>query len=92
MRALGSLSRFIKCTSPHDLHDKVMDKTGTSLKINCQEDSLSTSSQISNSRFSSNSHHLASLGDSLVLGKIVQALISCVTTGNVKVIWIHLFN
>ncbi|KAM5571444.1 hypothetical protein ABKV19_011838 [Rosa sericea] len=66
VRALGNLSRSIKCTiefeAPGDYGK------------GCQRDV-------------SISYHPASLRDSRWLERVVQAFISCVTTGNVKVQW-----
>ncbi|PRQ16798.1 hypothetical protein RchiOBHm_Chr7g0188131 [Rosa chinensis] len=66
VRALGNLSRSIKCTiefeAPGDYGK------------GCQRDV-------------SISYHPASLRDSRWLDRVIQAFISCVTTGNVKVQW-----
>lgn len=66
VRALGNLSRSIKCTIE-------LETTGDYGK-GCQRDV-------------SISYHPASLRDSRWLERVVQAFISCVTTGNVKVQW-----
>ena len=85
VRALGNLSRFVKCSSQPGFHDKIMDKTALSLKTNRPEELPSTSDCKGSNRFSSNSFIPASLGDSRWFERTVQAFISCVTTGNVKV-------
>lgn len=64
VRALGNISRSVKCTIE-------LETTGDYGK-GCQRDV-------------SISYHPASLRDSRWLERVVQAFISCVTTGNVKV-------
>ncbi|XP_062105137.1 uncharacterized protein LOC133816845 isoform X2 [Humulus lupulus] len=85
VRALGNLSRFIRCTSQNGLHGKMTDKTTLSLKTRSSEDLPSTSDCSDQS--ASISYHPASFGDSRWFERTVQAFISCVTTGNVKVQW-----
>ncbi|XP_050377176.1 uncharacterized protein LOC126794486 [Argentina anserina] len=65
VRALGNLSRSVKCRVEYET------PTGDYGK-DCQRDL---------------SYHPAALRDSRWLERVVQAFISCVTTGNVKVQW-----
>lgn len=85
VRALGNLSRFVKYTFLSGACDKLMDYTGLSQKISGNE-VFPKSSNMKGSHVS-NSFHPASMGDSCWLERMVQAFISCVTTGNVKVQW-----
>uniref|UniRef100_A0A2N9IEJ3 Integrase catalytic domain-containing protein n=1 Tax=Fagus sylvatica TaxID=28930 RepID=A0A2N9IEJ3_FAGSY len=85
VRALGNLSRFVKYTFLSGACDKLMDYTGLSQKISGNE-VFPSSSNMKGSHVS-NSFHPASMGDSCWLERMVQAFISCVTTGNVKVQW-----
>ncbi|KAL5551204.1 hypothetical protein UlMin_001380 [Ulmus minor] len=68
VRALGNLSRFIKCSS-------------------LSEELPSTSDWNVSNRYGSSSYLRASFGGPRWFEKTVQTLISCVTTGNVKVQW-----
>ena len=79
VRALGNLTRFIKCTTQTD-------------KTNGPEEVPSTSNWIGSKSCASNPCHRSSLADSRWLERTVQALVSCVTTGNVKVQGFYLFN
>ncbi|TXG50166.1 hypothetical protein EZV62_022690 [Acer yangbiense] len=72
VRALGNLSRFVKYTSSSGVNVKV-------IPASCDK--------TGNHGNGTNLHHPASLGDSPWLDRIVQAFLSCVTTGNVKVQW-----
>ncbi|PON93044.1 Coatomer beta subunit [Trema orientale] len=89
VRALGNLSRFVKCTTHPGFHDKIMDKTALSLKTNSPDELPSTSDCEGSNRCASNIFRPAFLGvgDSRWFERTVQAFISCVTTGNVKVQW-----
>lgn len=89
MRALGNLSRFVKYTFLSGACDKLMDYTGLSQKISGNEE-FPSSSNMKGSHVS-NSFHPASMGDSCWLERMVQAFISCVTTGNVKVSYPHCY-
>lgn len=84
VRALGNLSRSIKYTSDSD---RTVDNKGSSLKSTKPEELPSSNYRAGSQQDVSISHHPASLGDSHWLEKVVQAFISCVTTGNVKVQW-----
>ena len=64
VRALGNLSRSVKCRIEYET-------TGDYGKGYRRDESIS--------------YHPASLRDSRWLERVVQAFISCVTTGNVKV-------
>ncbi|GLT64682.1 hypothetical protein SLA2020_371600 [Shorea laevis] len=89
VRALGNLSRFVKFTgSPtYGLLSKPAESTGLSSTIN------NVRTQPANSRLKDCHPHVAksfdpvTLGDSHLLERMVQAFLSCVTTGNVKVQW-----
>ncbi|KAL6290189.1 hypothetical protein ACE6H2_007699 [Prunus campanulata] len=81
VRALGNLSRSIKYTSDSD---RTVDNKGSSLKSTKPEQLPSSNYRAGSQQDVSISRHPASLGDSRWLEKVVQAFISCVTTGNVK--------
>ncbi|XP_030951658.1 HEAT repeat-containing protein 6 isoform X2 [Quercus lobata] len=85
VRALGNLSRFVKYTFLSGACDKPMDYTGLSQKTSSNE--VFPSSSYMKGSYTSNSLHPASMGDPCRLERMVQAFISCVTTGNVKVQW-----
>ncbi|KAF4346859.1 uncharacterized protein LOC115698603 isoform X1 [Cannabis sativa] len=87
VRALGNLSRFIRCRSQHGFHGKITDKTTLSPKTRGSMDLPSTSDCRDSNQGASISYHPASFGDSRWFERTVQAFISCVTTGNVKVQW-----
>ncbi|KAL5833246.1 hypothetical protein ACOSQ3_016920 [Xanthoceras sorbifolium] len=72
VRALGNLSRFVKYTSSSGVHVKVIPASRD--KTGSHENGT-------------NLHHPASLDNLPWLDRIVQAFLSCVTTGNVKVQW-----
>ncbi|CAN6718351.1 unnamed protein product [Malus baccata var. baccata] len=74
VRALGNLSRSIKYRSGSTGHTKPYKIPSRNYREGSQRDV-------------SMSCHPASLGDSCWLEQVTQALISCVTTGNVKVQW-----
>lgn len=81
VRALGNLSRFVKYTNSSGVHDKpvgYLDSSSNKIEM------LSESSGL---QHASNYRYPTSLGDSHLLEKMVQAFLSCVTTGNVKVQW-----
>lgn len=81
VRALGNLSRFVKYTNSSGVHDKpvgYLDSSSNKIEM------LSESSGL---QHTSNYRYPTSLGDSHLLEKMVQAFLSCVTTGNVKVQW-----
>lgn len=75
----------MKCTTLSSIHEKMLGDTDLSLKNKSIGDFLSTSDWKGSHVYASNLHHPASLGDACWLDKTVQAFISCVTTGNVKV-------
>lgn len=81
VRALGNLSRFIQFTGPLCMHCEPMDSlcskpasNGVKLPMDYLEDRC-------------DSFHPASSENCEWLEKMVQAFLSCVTTGNVKVQW-----
>lgn len=81
VRALGNLSRFVKYTNSSGVHDKpvgYLDSSSNKIEM------ISDSSSL---QHTSNYCYPTSLGDSHLLEKMVQAFLSCVTTGNVKVQW-----
>ncbi|XP_059662080.1 uncharacterized protein LOC132308109 isoform X2 [Cornus florida] len=86
VRALGNLSRCVLFTNGSGVHDKPVNSTSFSLISNGAEkhSDLRDSHQ---DQHTSNSFQLASLEDSDWLERMVQAFLSCVTTGNVKVQW-----
>lgn len=81
VRALGNLSRFVKCTNSSGVHDKPVGYLDSS------SDKIEMLSERSSLQHASNYRYPTSLGDSHLLEKMVQAFLSCVTTGNVKVQW-----
>lgn len=89
VRALGNLSRFVKCKCSSGSFDKPMDLVDLAPKDNSDEVSTSSKDKKVSHVNTSSSFHQASVGDSRWLERIVQALISCVTTGNVKVSYPH---
>ena len=89
VRALGNLSRFVKYTFLSGACDKPMDYTGLSPKTSGNE--VFPSSSYMKGSHTSNSLHPASMGDPCQLERMVQAFISCVTTGNVKVSYPHCY-
>ncbi|KAK3011803.1 hypothetical protein RJ639_012504 [Escallonia herrerae] len=81
VRALGNLSRFLQLSSQSGFHDEPME--GMSLSLN-----TGGTGKLSASHNGKNSHvQLPPLEDYCWLDKTVQAFLSCVTTGNVKVQW-----
>lgn len=91
MRALGNLSRFVKCTCLSGSFDKPMDHVGLSRKNNSDEVFTSSNEMEGSHENASSSFHPASIEDSHWLERMVQAFISCVTTGNVKVSYPHCY-
>ncbi|XP_059441155.1 uncharacterized protein LOC132173631 isoform X2 [Corylus avellana] len=87
VRALGNLSRFVKCTCLSGSFDKPIDHMGLSRKNNSNEVFTSSNDRKGSHGNASSSFHPASIEDSRWLERMVQAFISCVTTGNVKVQW-----
>ncbi|RVW91733.1 HEAT repeat-containing protein 6 [Vitis vinifera] len=87
VRALGNLSRFLQYRSPAGIHDKPVNCAGLSTPINSVEVLSSSTNKKNGHRFVSNSNQPLPLGDSSWLERMVQAFLSCVTTGNVKVQW-----
>lgn len=73
MRALGNLSRFVQFSSQSGVVEEPVDGVGLSLGIRQKEQSVL------------NSFQGAFSDDSRWLGRMVQAFLSCVATGNVKV-------
>ncbi|TQE12831.1 hypothetical protein C1H46_001477 [Malus baccata] len=84
VRALGNLSRSIKYRSGSD---RTVDNNGSTIKSTKPYKIPSSNYREGSQRDVSMSCHPASVGDSRWLEKVTQALISCVTTGNVKVQW-----
>ncbi|KAJ7951176.1 HEAT repeat-containing protein 6 [Quillaja saponaria] len=82
VRALGYLSRIFKCTTLSSSEDKPADYTGNRTEVSSPSSDMKVSCG-----YESSSCHLAFLEDSHRLERMVQALISSVTTGNVKVQW-----
>uniref|UniRef100_A0A803QMU6 DUF4042 domain-containing protein n=1 Tax=Cannabis sativa TaxID=3483 RepID=A0A803QMU6_CANSA len=68
-------------------YGKITDKTTLSPKTRGSMDLPSTSDCRDSNQGASISYHPASFGDSRWFERTVQAFISCVTTGNVKVQW-----
>ncbi|KAK9275882.1 hypothetical protein L1049_023156 [Liquidambar formosana] len=87
VRALGNLSRFFRCTTLSGVHEKQVDCMGLPLTTNSTEVFRSSIQSEVSQRSVSNSYQPASLGDPRWLERMVQAFLSCVTTGNVKVQW-----
>jgi len=75
VRALGNLSRFVQFSSQSGVVEEPVDGVGLSLGIRQKEQSVL------------NSFQGAFSDDSRWLGRMVQAFLSCVATGNVKVQW-----
>lgn len=89
VRALGNLSRFVQLPSQSSAHDEPVDGRGLSVTSNCAE-KLCARHELKDSHgghLAPNSFHSLSLEDSRCLERMVQAFLSCVTTGNVKVQW-----
>ncbi|EXC28324.1 hypothetical protein L484_011828 [Morus notabilis] len=87
VRALGNLSRFIRCTRLSGFQDKIMAETILYVKSNSPEEFPSTSDWKGSNSSASTSCCPAFFVDPRWLERTVQAFISCVTTGNVKVQW-----
>ncbi|KAL9669384.1 hypothetical protein QQ045_006931 [Rhodiola kirilowii] len=75
VRALGNLSKWVECSNPSKLVDYA---AKVSSPISLSE---------GNEKLLSTSRQRAFMMDSRWLEKMVQAFVSCVTTGNVKVQW-----
>ncbi|MCL7044928.1 hypothetical protein MKW94_005147 [Papaver nudicaule] len=89
VRALGNLSRFVRFSRSTTIQDGAMGFVDSS-QAKHRTDTLppkSDSIACHSSYTSFSIPGLAPLGDSNWLGKMVQAFVSCVTTGNVKVQW-----
>lgn len=86
MRALGNLARFVRHTSSSCVHDKPVANTGFSSTCNNVTMLPTTSNVKAFDGGAINSSYPASLKDLDWLERMVQAFISCVTTGNVKVL------
>lgn len=80
MRALGNLSRVVRFSSQSFAYDRQADSMVVSSRGKPTK-GLSISEDLGESRSSCNAY----LESSKWLEKMVQAFISCVTTGNVKV-------
>lgn len=81
VRALGNLARFVQFTNQPTAHREPIDSMTSTLiddGQNLSKDDLNERSDSFQSAYSGNFHWL---------GKMVQAFLSCVTTGNVKVQW-----
>ncbi|XP_057969644.1 uncharacterized protein LOC131158794 isoform X2 [Malania oleifera] len=87
VRALGNLSRFVQYQGISGAYERPNNCMSLALKPNGSE-MLPLSSELKvTHNFLSSSHHPACGGDSDLLDRMVQAFLSCVTTGNVKVQW-----
>ncbi|XWS38093.1 hypothetical protein CRYUN_Cryun19dG0101100 [Craigia yunnanensis] len=87
VRALGNLARFVRYTSSSCVHNKPVANTEFSAICN-NVTLLPTRSDLNAFDGGAiNSSYPASLKDLHWLERMVQAFISCVTTGNVKVQW-----
>ncbi|KAL7221934.1 hypothetical protein ACSBR1_023804 [Camellia fascicularis] len=89
VRALGNLSRFVQFTSQPGIFHEHVDVMGLSL-ISDSAEELPDRSDLNDKqkeKLALNSFQPASLEDSRWLGRMVQAFLSCVATGNVKVQW-----
>ncbi|KAI3924539.1 hypothetical protein MKX01_037979 [Papaver californicum] len=89
VRALGNLSRFVRFSRSTTIQNNAMGFVDLSLaKPRTDTPPLKGDSIACHSSHTSFSVSvLAPLGDSDWLGRMVQAFVSCVTTGNVKVQW-----
>ncbi|XP_038687372.1 HEAT repeat-containing protein 6 isoform X2 [Tripterygium wilfordii] len=87
VRALGNLSRFVIYTHPSGERDKPVEDTVLSLTTNENKVFMVTDNLEDTYNKTSDVYQAAYLGDSSWLDRMVQAFISCVTTGNVKVQW-----
>ncbi|GFS44555.1 ARM repeat superfamily protein [Actinidia rufa] len=88
VRALGNLSRFVQFRSQSSVLYERADGIGLSLTFNGAEKLLARDLEDSHKDQSAlNSFQAACLEDSRWLGRMVQAFLSCVATGNVKVQW-----
>lgn len=81
VRALGNLARFVQFTNQLTARREPIDCMASTLI----DDGQNLSKDDLNER--SDSFRSASSGNFHWLGKMVQAFLSCVTTGNVKVFW-----
>ena len=89
VRALGNLSRFLQNRSPSGIHDKSVNCVGLSTPTNSVEVLSSSSDKKYGLRLASNLNQPLPMGDSDWPERMVQAFLSCVTTGNVKVLYSH---
>ncbi|KAJ4977016.1 hypothetical protein NE237_002122 [Protea cynaroides] len=100
VRALGNLSRFVQFTSVSSICDESVDHMCSSPTMHCtelmpanNEHSVELLPANNDSKASHGAHisrsiiEPSSLRDSFWLERMVQAFLSCVTTGNVKVQW-----
>ncbi|XWS61469.1 hypothetical protein CRYUN_Cryun07bG0128200 [Craigia yunnanensis] len=87
VRALGNLARFVRYTSLSCVHNKPVANTGFSSTCNNVTMFPARSNLEAFDGGAINSSYPASLKDLDWLERMVQAFISCVTTGNVKVQW-----
>uniref|UniRef100_A0A7N1A0M5 DUF4042 domain-containing protein n=1 Tax=Kalanchoe fedtschenkoi TaxID=63787 RepID=A0A7N1A0M5_KALFE len=78
VRALGNLLKWVQCSTPQNCPEK-LDEFVSSVS--------SVSLSVGDERLLSGSHQRAFIIDPHWLEKLVQAFVSCVTTGNVKVQW-----
>ncbi|XVE64543.1 hypothetical protein DITRI_Ditri07aG0108700 [Diplodiscus trichospermus] len=87
VRALGNLARFVRYTSSSCVHNKPVANTEFSSACNSATMLPARSDLHTFDGGAINSSYPASLKDLNWLERMVQAFISCVTTGNVKVQW-----
>ncbi|KAK1273182.1 hypothetical protein QJS04_geneDACA013201 [Acorus gramineus] len=78
VRALGNLSRFVRFSHISTPYNEIMSNVGPYLL------QTSVEPKAGSQPFSSNVSKTIPIGDSNWLEKMVQAFVSCVTTGNVK--------
>lgn len=78
----------MRCTNRSSVHKKTVESTVLSLRNKSIEEFPSTSN-LKDYICMSNLHDPETLPGTHWLEKIVQAFISCVTTGNVKVLYIQ---
>lgn len=89
VRALGNLSRFVQFSKQSSVDDEPVDGVSLSQIISGAEKLPARSDLGIRQKQQSvlSSFQRAFLDDSLWLGRMVQAFLSCVATGNVKVQW-----
>ncbi|CAI0408973.1 unnamed protein product [Linum tenue] len=83
VRALGNLSRFVQCIDTCGGDDRPVKYNN----LSANKESIRGRSTRLAGHGSGSSCYCASSGDACLLQRIVQAFLSCVTTGNVKVQW-----